>query len=472
MVLEKLGGIFKNALNKITNAIFVDKKLVEEVVKEIQTALLSADVDRQLVLQLSEKIRELALNEKIKNVEKKEQLIALIHDELVKILGGEKKELQIVKGKQARIMFVGLYGNGKTTAIGKLANYYSKRGLKCCVVGLDVHRPAAPEQLEQLAERAKITAFIDKKEKNPEKIWKNIEEKISKFDLILVDTAGRDVLSDELIIELKKLNSLINPQYSILVMAADIGQAARKQVEGFVKAIKIDGVIITRMDGTAKGGGALVACQEAKAPVLYIGTGEKLQDIETFNPEAFVSRILGMGDLATLMEKVRTAVSEQEIKKTKRISEKFTLLDLYEQLESMSKIGPLGKIAELIPGFGGMKAKLPENMLQVQEEKLKHWRYAIQSMTKAEIDEPEKIHDTRISRIAKGAGISASEVRELIKQYKLLKDLIGPGGMNTAEGEEGQEIGEANLNQIKGMGISQKKLQKLAKRFGRRIPGL
>ena len=466
MVLEKIGEVFKSALNKIANAIFVDKKLVDEITKDLQLALLSADVDRKLVLELSEKIKEKALDEKIKSIEKKEQLIALIHDELIKLLGSEKKELQISKGAQAKILFVGLYGNGKTTAIGKLANYYSKRGLKCCVIGLDVHRPAAPEQLEQLAERAKITAFTNKKEKNPEKIWQEFEERAKKYDVVLVDTAGRDVLSDDLISELKKLHSLIKPQYSILVMAADIGQAARKQVEGFVKAIKIEGVVITRMDGTAKGGGALVACSEAKAPVLFIGTGEKLQDIETFNPEAFVSRLLGMGDLSTLMEKVKTAVSEQELKKTKRVSDKFTLLDLYEQLEAMSKIGPLGKIAELIPGLGGMK--LPPNMLQVQEEKLKRWKYAIQSMTKTEIEDPEKIEGSRISRIAKGAGISAGEVRDLVKQYKLLKQFIGPGmkGMSS-EGEPS----ESDMSQLKNMGISQKKLQKLAKRFGGRIPG-
>jgi len=304
-MLLGLGSALKRAFDKIAGSIFLDKKTINLVVKDLQRALIEADVNVALVAELSEKIRGAASEEKIKGkgIERKEHLIKLLHDDLLEMLGGEKKELD-VKGKK-KIMLLGLYGSGKTTTLAKLALYYSKRNKKPCLLGLDVHRPAAPEQLEQLGKKANIPVFIDKQEKNPIKIYNNFKKELNSFDLVLVDTAGRHSLDKSLIEEIKELEREIKPDYILLAMPADIGQAAKLQASEFQKACNISGVIITRMDSSAKGGGALTACNETHAPVFFIGTGEKSSDIETFNPSSFISRILGLGDLESLVEKCK-----------------------------------------------------------------------------------------------------------------------------------------------------------------------
>ena len=457
-MLSGLGSTLKKTFDKIAGSIFLDKKTIDSVVKDLQRALIEADVNVSLVAELSEKIRKAASEEKIKGkgIDRKEHLTKLLHDEILEMLGGEKKEIE-VKGKK-KIMLLGLYGAGKTTTLSKLALYFSKRNKKPCLVGLDVHRPAAPEQLEQLGKKIKIPTFVDKKEKDPLKIYNNFKNKLESFDLVLVDTAGRHSLDKELIKEIKDLKKEISPDYILLVMPADIGQAAKSQAEEFQKACDIQGVIITRMDSSAKGGGALTACKEVNAPVYFIGTGEKPSDIEIFSPNAFISRILGLGDLESLVEKVKTAtdLDEKKQKKLKKKLEegKLNLRDLQEQLKSMKSLGPLSKVAEMIPGFSGMKAKLPENLMGTQEDKLKHWQHAIDSMTEEEIENPELLEKetSRLSRIAKGSGTSTADIRQLLKQYKLLKE-FSQGGMPD------------DMSQ----GLSQKQIQKLAKKFGKKM---
>lgn len=452
MMLEKLGSMLKKTTDKIANAIFLDKDLVESIVKDLQRALIEADVNILLVKQLSEKIRKTAFDERIKGIEKKEHLIKVLHDELVSILG-KSKELTLTE-KQNRVMLLGLYGAGKTTTIAKLGNYYAKRGKKVALLGLDVHRPAATDQLKQLAEKNKLNCFVLPGEKNPEKIWKTFEKDLEKFDLIMIDTAGRHTLDKELIEEIKGLNKKIKPTETILVMPADIGQAAKNQAAQFQEAVNISGVIITRMDSTAKAGGALTACAETHAPVYFITTGEKINDIETFNPEAFLSRLLGMGDLQTLLEKIRSVTDEgkqEEIQK--RIQEgKISLTDVIEQVKSMNSLGGLDKIKSLIPGFGS--AKIPEGVLENQQAKVAKWEHIIKSMTKQEIENPDLLEKetTRIGRVAKGAGVNNSEVRSLLKQYRMLSDMVkSTSGMNM----------EAGMNP--------KQLQKLMKKFQGKI---
>lgn len=453
-MFEKLSSALKKATDKIANAIFLDKNIVESIIKDLQRALIEADVNVLLVKQLSEKIRKSAYDERIKGIEKKEHLIKLLHDELLKILGGEKREFKLEKGKTQKIMLLGLYGAGKTTLTARLANYYNKRGFKTAMLGLDVHRPAAPEQLEQLGERNKLAVFIDKQEKNPVKIWKKFADELKKYDLIFIDTAGRDALDKELIDEIKKLGHELKPDYTILVMPADIGQTAKTQASKFQEALSINGVIITRMDSTAKGGGALTACSETKAPVFFITTGEHINDIESFSPESFLSRLLGMGDLQSLIEKVSSVVDEKKQKKMLASLEKgkFTMLDLLEQLKSMEGIGSFSKLKSLIPG---LSTKIPDEMLGNQEEKLKKWKFAISSMTKEEIENPGIIEksSSRMQRIAKGSGVHTSDVRALLKQYKMISEFIKSGDMS------GMESGQ----------ISQKQMMKLAKKFGRKI---
>ena len=341
-MLEKLGEMLRKATNKIANAIFLDKDLVDSIIKDLQRALIEADVNILLVKQLSDKIRKAALDERIKGIEKKEHMIKLLHDELISILG-QYKPLKLEK-TQNRIMFLGLYGAGKTTTIAKLGNYYAKRGSRVALVGLDVHRPAAAEQLKQLGEKNKIKVLINPKEKDAVGIWKSFADDIKDYDLVLIDTAGRHTLDKDLIEEIKSLNKTIKPTETILVMPADIGQAAKKQAQEFQDAVS--GVIITRMDSTAKGGGALTACAETHAPVFFITTGEKINDIEEFNPKSFLSRLLGMGDLESLMEKVRSVTDEgkQKVMQKKLEEGRLSLEDVIEQVKGMNQLGGFEKI--------------------------------------------------------------------------------------------------------------------------------
>jgi signal recognition particle subunit SRP54 len=454
-MLDKLGSVLKKSFDKIAGSLFLDKKQIEEIVKELQRALIIADVNVYLVKELGERIKKEAADEKIKGIEKKEHLIKILHDEIINLLGGEKQEISVEK--HTKIMLLGLYGAGKTTTTSKLAAYYSKRGKKVCILGLDVHRPAASDQLEQLGKQVKVPIFIDKSEKNAIKLYKKFESKLKEFDLVIIDTAGRHDLDKELVDEIKDLKKLIDPDYTILTIQADIGQAAKNQAHQFQDACNINGVIITRMDSTAKAGGALTACNETHAPVFFIGTGEKPSDFETFNPKSFVSRILGLGDLEGLLEKVQSAVDEKSQKKLKDKLEKgnFDLRDLQDQLKSMQGLGSLSKIAEMIPGLG--KAKIPENMLDNQESKLKKWQHAIDSMTEEEIQNPEVLEKqtSRLSRIAKGSGTTTSEIRQLIKQYKMLKEMVsGTGDLS---------------NMDPSQGLNQKQMMKLAKKFGKRM---
>jgi len=451
-MLEKLGEILRKATDKIANAIFLDKNLVDSVIKDLERALIEADVNILLVKELSDKIRKAAVDERIKGLEKKEHIIKLLHDQLAAILG-EYKPLKIGK-EQNRIMFLGLYGAGKTTTVAKLGNYYAKRGSKVALVGLDVHRPAAPEQLKQLGDKNKIKTFINDEEKNAVKIWNSFSDELKKYDLVLIDTAGRHTLDKSLVDEIKSLNKTINPTETVLVMPADIGQAAKKQAQEFSKALQISGVIITRMDSTAKGGGALTACAETKAPVYFITTGEKINDMEEFNPKSFLSRLLGMGDLETLMEKIRSVTDEGKQKEiASQISEgKLSLEDVIEQVKSMGSLGGFEKIKSMIPGLGS--AKIPENLLESQEAKISKWEHIIKSMTKEEKANPELLEKqtSRITRIAQGAGVHGSDVRALLKQYKMLNEMLKSGAS-----------GLGDMSQ----GFSQKQLQKLAKKFGK-----
>ncbi|HOW36983.1 MAG TPA: signal recognition particle receptor subunit alpha [Candidatus Pacearchaeota archaeon] len=459
-MLEKLGQALKKATDKIANAIFLDKNLVDTIVRELQRALIEADVNIALVKELTDTIKKAAFDERIKGIEKKEHLIKVLHDELVKILGGYHQIT--LKKEQNRIMLLGLYGSGKTTTIAKLGNYYAKRGKKVALIGLDVHRPAAFEQLQQLAEKNNLNCFVKKDEKDPVKCYKLLykENKLAEYDVLLVDTAGRHTLDDDLIKEIKALDKEVKPTESILVIPADIGQAAKKQAKEFRDAVKISGIIITRMDSSARGGGALTACAEVKdgAGVYFITTGEKINDLEEFNPESFLSRLLGMGDLQALVEKVKSVTDEGKQKEIlARVEQgKLTLDDVVEQVKSMNSLGGFEKIKSMLPGFG--KVDVPDELMQNQQGKIAKWEHIIKSMTKEEKENPELLQKqtSRINRIAKGAGVTNSEIRALLKQYDLLNSMVKEGiGTGAGAGE--------------GAMFSQKQLQKMMKKFGKKM---
>ena len=450
MVLENLGDSLKATLSKIAGAMFVDEKLINELVKEIQRALLQADVNVKLVFELSNKIKERALKqEPPPGLTKKEYLINIVYEELANFLGGEGHKIEVNK-KPYVIMLCGLFGNGKTTTAGKLAKFFQKRGNKVAVIQTDTWRPAAYEQLKQLGAQINVDVFGIKNEKDPVKIYKTFLPELQKYNIVIVDTAGRDALSEELIEELKQMNALVNPDETLLVMSADIGQAAERQARAFHETCKVTGVIITKLDGTAKGGGALIACSVTGAPVKFIGVGEKIDAFEEFKPKNFVGRLLGMGDIEALLEKAKEAFTEEEAEDMgkKFLSGKFNLIDLYQQMESLSKMGSMGKLMEMIPGMGQLQ--LPKDLIAVQEEKLKKWKFILNSCTKKELEDPDVIDSPRMTRIAKGSGTEVQEINELLKQYRQTKKMTKMfGGAGTP-----------------------KAMEKMMKRMGGKIPGL
>lgn len=423
MVLEKLGDSLKGTLSKITKSVFVDEKLINELVKDIQRALLQSDTNVQLVFDLSKKIKERAKEKTPPGITQREHIIKVVYEELTNFLGKEAHEIKIDK-KPTQIMLVGLFGSGKTTTAGKLAKFYKKRGYKIAVMQTDTWRPAAYDQLQQIAGDVGVDFFGIKGEKDPVIIFSAFEKKIQDYDLVIVDTAGRDALSDDLINELNQINNAVQADERLLVISADIGQAAQKQAQAFHDTCDVTGVIVTKLEGTAKGGGALSACAVTNAPIKFIGVGEKIDDLELFHPHRFVGRLIGMGDIESLLEKAKEVITEEDAKdmQDKFLKGDFNLVDLYQQMKSLKKMGSFKKIVDMIPGMGSLK--LPKEMLDVQEEKLEKWKFAMDSMTKEELENPDIVSAERIDRITAGSGLKVAEVRELLKQYRQSKKVM------------------------------------------------
>ena len=424
MVLDDLGDSLKVTLKKIANAVHVDSKLVKEVVRDIQRALLQADINVKLVLELSKKIEKRALQEKPPaGMSNREHVIRIVYDELVNILG-DSRELQI---KKQVIMMVGLYGQGKTTTSGKLATYFKKKGLRPVLIAGDVHRPAAYEQLKQIAEQVKVPFYGDKKEKNAVKVVKDGLNKFKKTsDVIIVDTSGRHKLEDDLIDEMKEIFKATKPDEKLLVIDAATGQQAGPQAKAFNDAVDITGIVLTKLDGTAKGGGALSAAAEVGAPIVFIGTGEHPRDFEKFEPAGFISRLLGMGDIKSLIEKAEESMKGKDAEKTaKRImSGKFTLHDMYDQMDMLAGMGSLKKVAEMLPGGFPGKGKVKQEDMDNTELRLQKFRTIMDSMTDEEMNEPNIIRASRVKRIARGAGVENKNVKELLKYYNMTKRMM------------------------------------------------
>lgn len=416
-MLDKLSKKLGEIIKKIISSKRLDEPTINEILNDFKKALLEADVDFKLANEITKEIKEKLLKEKIPpGLTAREYLTKLIYDKLVEILGRERFSLI---GKK-KIMLVGLFGSGKTTTSGKLAKYLQKRGLKVLLVGLDYHRPAAPQQLKQIADSIGVDYLIDEKSKDPFKVAKRSLELSKKYDSIIYDTAGRDALDEELAQELEKLGKIINPDEVLLVIPADIGKVAGKQASEFHKLVKITGVIVTKLDGTAKAGGALAACSVTGAKIKFIGVGEKPDDLEEYDPKRFVSRLLGFGDLEALLQKVKESGLKEE--KLKKVAEgDLTLEDFLEQLKAIQKMGSLSSIMKLIPGFG---MALPEDLVKMQEGKLAKYKAIIQSMTPEERIDPDIINASRIKRIAKGSGTSEQDVKELLSSYKKMKKLV------------------------------------------------
>jgi len=423
MVLDRLGSSLNDALKKIFRAPVMDEKTVKELVRDIQRALLQADVNVKLVLEVSKRIEERALKEKVPpGVSRREHVVKVVYEELTRFLGEKPASLKIEPGKRKILMLVGIQGSGKTTASGKLAKHFQKRGLKTALVCTDTYRPGAYDQLKQLAGRANIPVYGEPKEKKAEKIALRGLKQFKDYDLVIVDTAGRHKEEKGLIAEMKRLEKAIKPDEAILVIDGTIGQQAAVQARALHEATPIGSILVSKLDGSARGGGALSAVAAIGAPIKFISAGEKLGDIEPFVPSRFVGRLLGMGDLQSLVEKVREAEVKVPEKKVRAfLSGKFTLTDMYEQFESMKKMGPLQHLLEMIPG---MSYNIPDEQMNMAEDALKRWRVIIQSMTPKEREKPKILSSSRIRRVARGSGTTEKEVKELLTQYNNMRKMM------------------------------------------------
>jgi signal recognition particle subunit SRP54 len=420
MVLDGLGQSLRNAIKKIANASHVDQKLVKEVVKDIQRALLQADVNVKLVLEMTKNLEERALSEKPPaGMSSREHVIRIVYEELVKIIGKPKE----IPAKPQRILMVGLYGQGKTTTAGKIARDMHKRGMKVGLVAGDVHRPAAYDQLSQIGKKINVPVYGDPKEKSAVKIAKRALKEFEGYDVIIFDTSGRHALEPDLIEEIKDVAETVDAENKLLVLDAQTGQQAGPQAKAFHDAVGLTGVVLTKMDGTAKGGGALSAVAETGAPISYIGVGEHLEDLERFDPDRFISRLLGMGDIKSLLEKASEVMDEEKAEEVARkvMSGKFTLKDMYDQMDMLSGMGPLKKIASMLPGLGD---KLGEQDMEATQARLERFRVIMDSMTEEELDNPKLIKSSRVMRIARGSGSTPRQVRELLKQYDMSRKAV------------------------------------------------
>ena len=416
MVLDKLGSGLKDTFKKIAGLGVVDKEAVERIVVDLQRSLLQADVDVSLVSALSKNLKEKVLKSKPPpGLTLKEFFIKSLYDELVNFLGSEKGDLQV---RPQKIVLIGLFGSGKTTTAGKVARWFKTRGVSVGLVACDVHRPAAKDQLKQIAKQVEVKVYFEGKK--AEDVAKNALKE-SKDDVLIFDTAGRNALDLELAKELTELAKLVKADEILLVLPADIGQAARKQAEEFVKLVGITGIIVTKLDGTAKGGGALSAASVTRAKVKFIGVGEKMDAFEEYDPKRFVSRLIGYGDIQGLLEKAKESGMD-ESKAQKIASGEFGLEDFIEQIKAMQKMGPLSSLTNMIPGLSG--AKIPKGALDVQEEKMKKWKHMMDSMTAAERKDPELIKQSRAIRIAKGSGTKPEDVKNLVKNYEKIKKMM------------------------------------------------
>ncbi len=412
-----LGEGLRQAIAKLSRATIIDAKTVKEFTKELQKSLLSADVEVSLVFQISKDIEAAALKSRPPTgITPKDYITDIVYNKLVDLMGST----YLPEMKSKRILLMGLYGSGKTTTAVKIAKYYQDRGMSAAVICCDVTRPAAYEQLETLAAQASVTFFGIKGEKDPVKVLKASIHPLKGKNVVICDTSGRNALDDDLIGELKRVANEFNADEKVLVVGADTGQTAGRQAREFDSAVKINGVVVTRMDGSGKGGGAISAANAAKAHVMFIGTGEKMGNIEPFDSQKFIGSLLGIPDIASLLDKVNKAVAEANINPEDMQAEELNFETFYTQLKAMGHMGPLRNV------FGMMGAPdIPKEMLDQGEDRLNKFKVIISSMTQNERKDEKLLHNPeRIKRIAAGSGTTEHDVHMLISQFNKMKKLF------------------------------------------------
>jgi signal recognition particle subunit SRP54 len=427
MVLDNLGSSLRSSLDKLQGKSRLDEEDVEEIIKEIQRSLLSADVEVDLVMDLSASIKERATGEEPPaGTSARDHVLKIVYEELVDLVG-ESTDLPL---EPQTILLAGLQGSGKTTSAAKMAWWFSKKGLRPAVIQTDTFRPGAYDQAKQMCERAEVSFYGDPDEEDPVQIARDGLEETAEADVHIVDTAGRHALEDDLIAEIEEIEGAVDPDRSLLVLDAAIGQGAKEQAREFDDAIGIGGVVVTKLDGTAKGGGALTAVNETGSSIAFLGTGETVQDIERFEPNGFISRLLGMGDLKQLSERVERAMAETQEEDDDWDPEdimegSFTLKDMQKQMEAMNRMGPLDQVMDMIPGLGGgMMDELPDDAMDVTQDRMRAFDVIMDSMTDDELENPRSIGASRVRRIARGAGEEEETVRELLQQHKMMEQTI------------------------------------------------
>jgi len=428
-MFDNLTSKFQIIFNKIRNRGKLSEEDIKSCLREIQIALLEADVNYRVVKEFVDDLSQQMQEEKVsESLTPSQQIIKIVNEEIVKILGSKQKDIVISPTPPTLILLVGLQGTGKTTTAVKLAYYLREKGHKLLLVATDIQRPAAIEQLKILSEKSNFPVFsLGKTEKAVNIIQGAIKYASKKdIDVLIIDTAGRLHIDDYLMNELKEIEKDISPHEKLLVVDAMAGQDALNSAKVFGDKIDLSGIILTKLDGDSRGGVALSLKKVLGVPIKFIGVGEKIDNFQVFHPERMASRILGMGDLLTLIEKAESAYNSEELKEIdKKIrAHDFDLNDFYFQLKNMKNMGSIDQIMEMVPGFGRIKNKIPLNNIVNGEKELKKFEAIISSMTVEERENPYLINGSRRKRIARGSGTQISEVNRLLKQFFKLKEIL------------------------------------------------
>jgi len=423
-MLDNLKTSLRAAIKKIVSSSGVDEELIKELSKDIQRSLLQSDVNVKLVLEITKNIEDRSLNEKPPpGLSRKDHIVKILYDELAKLLGKDT-EFHFKSGQINKILLLGIQGSGKTTVASKLARFLTKQGYRVGVIGADTFRPGALTQLRTMCEKSSVEVYGEENNEDPSQIvkkgLKHFEN--SNLDIILIDTAGRHKEEKDLLNEMKQINKVAVSDLALLVIDGTIGQQCFSQAEAFHETVPVGGIIITKLDSSAKGGGALAASAATGAQVMYLGTGERIDDLEKFSPTRFVGRLLGMGDIQAVLDLANRLEDEADGIRMKRISSgKMNMEDFYYQLEEVKKAGSFQGLLENMPGLSGM---VKEDQLDKMEDRVETWRYIIQSMNNDEKDDPDILNASRIKRIARGSGWSERDVKELMKNYKNSKNMM------------------------------------------------
>ena len=423
-MLDNLKNGLRSAIKKIVSSSGVDEELIKELAKDVQRSLLQSDVNVKLVLEITKNLEERSLNETPPpGLSRKDHIVKILYDELSKLLGNDT-EFHFKSGKINKVLMLGIQGSGKTTISSKLAKFLTRQGYRVGVIGADTFRPGALVQLQTMCEKSNVEVFGDENSKDSPDIVKRGLKHFdnSNLDIILIDTAGRHKEEKDLLEEMTRISKVAEPDLALLVIDGTIGQQCFSQADAFNKIVPVGGIVITKLDSSAKGGGALAASTATGAQVMYVGTGERIDDLAQFSPTRFVGRLLGMGDVQAVLDLAKRLENEADDVRLKRISSgKMNMEDFYYQLEEVTKVGSLQNLMETMPGLSGM---VKEDQLEQMEDRVDKWRYIIQSMNKDEKADPDLLNASRIKRIARGSGWPEHEVKELVKNYKNSKTMM------------------------------------------------